>query len=92
MYALNDMVTYFDSFGAEHIPKETKIFINIYNLYLLQIFLEHKHRFSNAGCFCIFIIGFTLAGKNLKDFTNIFSPNDFKENDDIILKHFMTNV
>ena len=25
---------------------------------------------------------------NLKDFTNLFSPNDFKKNDDIILIHF----
>ena len=27
LYALNDNVTYFDSFGAEHIPKEIKTFI-----------------------------------------------------------------
>ena len=29
-----------------------------------------------------------LAGKTLTDFTNLFSPNDFKRNDDIILKYF----
>ena len=33
-----------------------------------------------------------LAGKTLTDFTNLFSPNNFKRNDDIILKYFMTNV
>ena len=28
LYALNNNATYFDSFVVEHIPKETKIFIN----------------------------------------------------------------
>ena len=27
-------------------------------------------------------------GKNLTDYTNIFSPNNFKNNDDIILSYF----
>ena len=35
---------------------------------------------------------FMLAGKTLSDFTNIFSPNNSKINDDIILKYFITNV
>ena len=29
-----------------------------------------------------------LTGKTLTDFTNLFSPNDFKRNDDIILDYF----
>ena len=33
-----------------------------------------------------------LAGKNLSEFTNIFSPNNFKKNDDIILNYFITNI
>ena len=32
------------------------------------------------------------AGKTLTEFTNLFSPNNVKENDDIILNYFMTNV
>ena len=32
LYVYNDDVTYFDSFGAEHIPKEIKTFID--HLYL----------------------------------------------------------
>ena len=28
LYALNNNVTYFDSFGVEHIPKEIKIFVD----------------------------------------------------------------
>ena len=33
-----------------------------------------------------------LKGKTLTDFTNLFLPNNFKKNDDIILKYFMTNA
>ena len=36
---------------------------------------------------CIIFIGFMLAGKKLTDFTNMFSPYDFKKNDDIILSY-----
>ena len=32
LYALNDNVTYFDSFGAEHIPKAIKTFIGNKNI------------------------------------------------------------
>ena len=28
----------------------------------------------------------------MADYTNVFSPNDFKKNDDIILKNFMNNI
>ena len=45
-----------------------------------------------CGYFCIGFIGFMLAGKTLTGFTNLFSPNNFKRNDDKILKYFMTNV
>ena len=33
-----------------------------------------------------------LAGKTLTEFTNLFSPNNFKKNDDIILNYFMNNI
>ena len=38
----NNDVTYFDSFGVEHIPKEIKAFVN--NKNIKQTFLEYKHR------------------------------------------------
>ena len=41
--------------------------------------------------FHIGFIDFMLVGKTLADFTNIFAPNNFKKDDDIILKYFMTN-
>ena len=42
--------------------------------------------------FCIGFIEFIFNGNGLTDFTNLFSPNDFKKNDDIILNHFLTNL
>ena len=45
-----------------------------------------------CGYFCIGFINFKLAGKALTDFTNLFSPSNFKKNDDIILNYFMTNA
>ena len=44
------------------------------------------------GYFRIGFIDFKLARKTLTEFTNLFSPNNFKRNDDIILNYFMTDV
>ena len=38
-----------------------------------------------CGYFCIGFINFMLKGKTLPEYTNLFSPNDFKKNDNIIL-------
>ena len=44
------------------------------------------------GYFFIGFIDFVLAGETLTEFTKLFSQNNFKRNDDIMLKYFMTNV
>ena len=41
-----------------------------------------------CGYFCIGFINLMFNGNSLMDYTNLFSPNDFKKNDDIILKYF----
>ena len=38
--------------------------------------------------FCIGFINVMFNGKSLTDYTNLFSPNEFNKNDDIILKYF----
>ena len=45
-----------------------------------------------CGYFCIRFIDFMFGGKTLTGFTNLFSRNNFKKNDDIILNYCMTNV
>ena len=44
-----------------------------------------------CGYFCIGFIDFMLAGKKLTDYTNLFSPYDFKKNDNIILSYAKMN-
>ena len=87
MYALNDNVTFFDSFGVEHILKETKIFIGNKNIQT-NIFRMQAYDSVICGYFCIGFIDFMLKGTSLTDFTNFFSSNDLKKNDDIILNYF----
>ena len=41
-----------------------------------------------CGYFCIGLIAFIFEGKTLTEYTSLFSPDGFKENDDIILSHF----
>ena len=41
-----------------------------------------------CSCFCIGFINFMFNGNSLTDYTSLFSPNDLKKNDDIILKYF----
>ena len=88
LYVHNNDVTYFDSFGVEHIPKEVKAFINNKNI-TRNIFRIQACDSIMCGYFCI---DFMLARKILTEFTNLFSPNNFKKNDNIILNYFMANV
>ena len=41
-----------------------------------------------CGYFCIGFIDFMLPGKKLTDYTSLFSADDFKKNDNIILIYF----
>ena len=77
LYVQNN-VTYFDSFGVEHIPKEIKTFIGNKNI-KTNIFRIQAYDSIMCGYFCIGFIDFMLAGKTLTDFTNLFSPNNLKK-------------
>ena len=82
---------YFDSFGVDHISKEIKKFINNKSI-IANIFRIQAYDLVMCGYFCIGFIDFMLKGNNLTGFTNLFSPYDFKKNDDIILNYFLTNL
>ena len=88
---------YFDSFGVEHIPKEIKAFINNDNNnnnnknITTDIFRIQAYDSIMCGYFCIGFIDFMLAGKTTEH-TNLFSPDNFKKNDDIILNYFLSNI
>ena len=45
-----------------------------------------------CGNCCIGFIDFMLKSKTSTEYTNLFSPNNFKEKDDMILNYFMSNI
>ena len=91
LWVTNNNATYFDSFGVEHIPKEIIKFIENRNI-KTNIFRIQAYDSIMCGCFCIAYIDFMLKGKSLTEYTNLFSPNDFKKNDDTVLKYFINNT
>ena len=99
LFCSRNEIFYFDSFGVEHIPEEIKTFVEEFLDRPSSSASQNKNIKANifrvqandsviCGYFCIGCIDFTLAGKKLTDFTNMFSPYDFKKNDDIILSYF----
>ena len=95
----NNDITYFGSFGVEHIPKEIIKFVgrpssstSLSKNVIMNIFRTQAYNSIRCGCFCIGLIDFMFKGKILTDYKNLFSPNDFKRNDDIILNYFMNNA
>ena len=86
---------YFDSFGVEHIPKEINKFINndttkssSLKRIKSNIFRIQAYDSIMCGYFCIEFINYMLKGKTLLDYTNLFSPNDFKKNDRVMKRIF----
>ena len=67
LYVNDKIVTYFDSFVVEHIPKEIMKFINrkkiITNIYRIQAYDSIM-----CGYFCIGFINFMFNGKRLTDY------------------------
>ena len=87
LFCNTNEIVYFDRFGVEHIPEEIKEFIGNKNI-KANIFRVQANNSVMCGYFCIGFIDFMLAGKKLADYTNLFSPHDFKKNDNIILSYF----
>ena len=87
LYCKDNEVIYFDSFNVEYIPKEIKKFIGnndiTTNLFRIQVYNSIM-----CGSFCILFTEFVFKSKKLIDFTNLFSPHDFKKNDKIVLNYF----
>ena len=89
------------SFGIEHIPKEINKCIRSKELRAKalgsavgnnniksNIFRIEAYDSIMCGYFCIEFINYMFKGKTLLDYTNLFSPNDFKKNDQLIKRIF----
>ena len=95
LFVKANKVIYFDSFGIEHIPEEINKFINnnmtkpsSLKSIKSNIFKIQAYDSIMCGYFCIEFINYMLKGKKLLDYTNLFSSNDFKENDRVIKRIF----
>ena len=94
LFVKTKYTVYFDSFGVEHIPKEINKFINNDTTKssslerIIQAFRIQAYNSIMCGYFCIEFINYMLKGKTLLDYTNLFSPNDFQKNDQIIKRIF----
>ena len=86
LYVNAENVTYFDSFGVEHIPKEIRKFI-VNKIIKVNIYRMKAYDSIMCGYFCLGFIGFMLKGKNSLEYTNLFSPSEFKNKDKTILKY-----
>ena len=87
MYVNANNVTYFDNFGVEHNPKEIRNFIANKNI-IANIYRTQAFDSIMCGYFCIRLIDFMLKGKSLLEYTSLFYPDEYKKNDEIILKYF----
>ena len=90
LYVKNNDITYFDSFGVEYIPEEVRKFIKNKKI-KTNIFRIQAYDSIMCGYFCIGFIDFMFKGKSLTEYTSVFSPSDFKRNDDVILNCFISN-
>ena len=79
----------------EHIPKEINKLIGskelgsaVNNDIKRSIFRIQAYDSIMCGYFCIEFINYILKGKTLLDYTNLFSPNDFKKNDRVLKRIF----
>ena len=87
LYVNAENVTYFDSFEVEHILNETTKFIGNRNVKTNDYRIQPCD-WIMCGYFCIGFIDFMLKGKSLLEYTNLSSPNEYKNNNKIILEYF----
>ena len=86
LYVNDNNVTYFDSFGVEHIPKEIRKFIGNENI-ITNIYRVQACDSIMCWYFCIGFIDFMLRSKDLLEYTNLLSLNDYEKNGKVILKY-----
>ena len=82
-----NIAAYFDSFGIENISQEVLSKIRDKSI-ARNIFRIQDNESIMCGFYCIAFIEYMLSGKTLLDYTNFFSPNEYKKNDKIIYKYF----
>ena len=80
-------IVYFDSFGAEHVPKEIKEFVGNKNI-KANIFRVRANDSVICKYFCIGFIDLRYRVKNWLILRTCFLVMTLKKNDDLILTYF----
>ena len=83
LYVNDNNAAYLVSFGVEHVPKEIKKFMGNKHVVTI-IYRVQAYDSIICGYFCVEFIDFMLKGIS----ANLFSPNNYENNDKIILKSF----
>ena len=78
MYALDNDISYFDSFEVEHVSKEIKKIVRDKNIKINILRIQANNSIM-CGYFCIGFIDFIIEDKALIDYTYLFSPYDFEK-------------
>ena len=80
-----NLAVFLDSVGIQYIPPEVlnKIKSITYNIFRIQ-----DNESIMCGFYRIAFKEYMLAGKTLLDYTNLFSPDDYKKNEKVIHKYF----
>ena len=78
---------YYNSFGIGYIHQK------VLNIIKDKYITHNIFRIQDDDCiicrfYCIAFIKYMIPGKTLLDYTNIFSPNDYKKKDKIIYMYF----
>ena len=79
LYVNNKTIIYFDSFGVEPIPKEIIKLIGNNKKIITNIYRIQAYDSIMCEYFCTGFINFMFDGNSLTDYTNLFSPNDFRK-------------
>ena len=78
---------YFPSFGIEYSPPEILNKSRVKSIIHNIVTIQDNHSIICGLC-CIAVIEYMLAAKTLLNYTNLFSPNDYRKNDKVIYKYF----
>ena len=79
------MVVYFDSFGIEYITQEVLSKIKEKSI-THNIFRIQDDDSILCGLYCNAFTEYMISGKTLLDYTNLFSPDDYRKNGKIIFR------
>ena len=79
LFSDRNTAEYFGSLGIDYIPQEVTNKTR-YKSITHNIFRRQDDDSIMCTFYCITFIEYMLAGKTLLNYTNLFSPNDYKNN------------